>query len=213
MFQTKTFLCLVFVYLSAGCGPGLLPDDTPASSGGGGGTSSCQSSSTTSKKIFQTTSQYDGNLGGVTGADSKCNSDAGKPAGGGTYKALIASGTTRRACTTLGCTGGCGEGSSWVLKPNTTYIQGFGTNQTIGTTTSAAIFAFPLSAVMGDQTSVSFTGLTKDWTNHSNNCTEWTNNTAGTGRVGDDTQTISDAISSGNTACTTTTVNLFCVEQ
>ena len=40
--------------------------------------------------IFGSASNFDGNLGGFAGADAKCNADANKPSGAGTYKALLA---------------------------------------------------------------------------------------------------------------------------
>ncbi|MCB1194511.1 MAG: DUF1554 domain-containing protein, partial [Leptospiraceae bacterium] len=57
------------------------------------------SSSTTSttKKMYLTTTSYNGNLGGISGADTKCQSEY-----SGT-KALVV-GTSRRACTTSNCT-------------------------------------------------------------------------------------------------------------
>ena len=39
--------------------------------------------------IFVTESSYTGNLGGLAGANAKCNSDTNKPSFGGTYKALL----------------------------------------------------------------------------------------------------------------------------
>lgn len=41
------------------------------------------------KMIFVSNSHYDGNLGGFSGANAKCNADTNKPPGGGTYKALL----------------------------------------------------------------------------------------------------------------------------
>ena len=46
--------------------------------------------------IFTGAVTHSGNFGGTSGADSFCNSDAAKPAGGGTYKALLGA-TTRAA--------------------------------------------------------------------------------------------------------------------
>ncbi|HLD45750.1 MAG TPA: DUF1554 domain-containing protein, partial [bacterium] len=66
------------------------------------------------KKIFVTDATYNGNLGGVAGADALCEADANKPATG-TYKALIVDGVARVACTTANCGGGAGENIDWVL--------------------------------------------------------------------------------------------------
>ena len=83
------------------------------------------------KRIYVTSTAYTGNLGGIAGADAKCNAaDANKPAGAGTFKALLvdaASTSLRRACTSGNClTGGVGEHIDWVLRPNITYLQRIG---------------------------------------------------------------------------------------
>lgn len=46
------------------------------------------------KKIFITSTQYNGNLGGVSGADSKCQARASAAGLSGTYKAIISSNTS-----------------------------------------------------------------------------------------------------------------------
>ncbi|GBF44125.1 hypothetical protein LPTSP2_34280 [Leptospira ellinghausenii] len=40
---------------------------------------------------------------GISGLDSQCNSDENKPSGSGTYKAMVADGTNRIACTSANC--------------------------------------------------------------------------------------------------------------
>ena len=60
-------------------------------------------------RIYLTTSVITGgNLGGISGADARCSSDGNKPSTG-TYKAMIVSGTTRRACSTANSGGGSSE--------------------------------------------------------------------------------------------------------
>lgn len=83
------------------------------------------------KRIYVTNSVYNGNLGGVSGADTKCNvADANKPSGSGTFKALLVdsgSSLLRRACSTANCAGsgtGVAENIDWVLRPNITYLRG-----------------------------------------------------------------------------------------
>jgi len=65
------------------------------------GSDTCASATTTAttsttvlpqKYIFLTTTAYNGNLGGISGADAKCNADAAKP-NPSTYKAHIYHGT------------------------------------------------------------------------------------------------------------------------
>ncbi|MBS0617639.1 MAG: DUF1554 domain-containing protein [Spirochaetes bacterium] len=58
---------------------------TKTSSGGG-------ASAASQKYIFLSATSYNGNLGGIAGADAKCNADAAKP-NGSTYKAHLYHGT------------------------------------------------------------------------------------------------------------------------
>jgi hypothetical protein len=46
------------------------------------------------KKVFVTSTTYNGNLGGLTGADAKCQARADAAALGGTWKAILSDGTT-----------------------------------------------------------------------------------------------------------------------
>ena len=70
------------------------------------------------KTLFVTAAGYNGNLGGVSGADAKCMADANKPSDGKTYKAMLTDGSTRIACTSANCTtSGNAEHLGWVLHP------------------------------------------------------------------------------------------------
>lgn len=79
----------------------------------------------TTCRMFVTQSQYDGDRGGITGADEKCNQDANKPATG-TYKALLMD--ANRSMTT-----------DWVLQANTNYVRADGVT-VVGTTNAQGIF-------------------------------------------------------------------------
>jgi hypothetical protein len=111
------------------------------------------------------------NFGGIIGADAQCNTS---PPTASPYKALLVDGTTRVACTSAQCTtGGATEGVDWVLAPNTKYVRKDGTT-VIGTTSAAAIFAFPLAASIGTNGDSYWTGLNPDWTTNSDSCSGWT---------------------------------------
>lgn len=185
------------------------------------GTSTDSSASSSSKKMFVTSSTYDGNLGGITGADAKCQSDSNKPSTG-TYKALIVDGETRIACQTANCSGGASENQNWVLKPNTAYVRTDGT--AIGTTNSAGIFASALTNAVSSSTSMvqfrsgmklnSSPGWMPDPTA---NCSFFSS-TSGTGVTGNAAgKEISGGGSSNflyvNASSCSTAVNLLCVEQ
>ncbi|TGL86928.1 DUF1554 domain-containing protein [Leptospira congkakensis] len=81
---------------------------------------------------------------GVAGLDSHCANATNKPAGGGTYKAMVSDGTIRRACSTADCSGGTAEHINWVLKTNTEYRRGDGAT-IVGTTNANGIFNLPLT--------------------------------------------------------------------
>ncbi len=76
-------------------------------------------------------------MGGIAGADGICNSDPAKPANSGSYKAMLASGTIRRASVTPNS----GDGQiDWVFRPNQAYVRLNGT--LIMTTNSSGLFIF-----------------------------------------------------------------------
>jgi hypothetical protein len=101
--------------------------------GGGSGGSGGSGGNNSGKMIFVTETKFTGNLGGLTGADAKCNDsgnspDAAKTHGNGqTYKALL--GASNRL-----------PGTNWVLSANTEYVNIAGDK--ITTTTSNALFPY-----------------------------------------------------------------------
>lgn len=97
------------------------------------------------RRIFVTANTYTGNLGGISGADAKCNNvaDGNKPPG--VYKAMLvdaASSGLRRACTSANCaTSGVAEGKDWVLVPNLTYVRA--DNTPVFTANFNGVYNFP----------------------------------------------------------------------
>jgi hypothetical protein len=162
--------------------------------------------------IYVTSVPRQANFGGISGADAQCNTS---PPSAGTYKALLVDGTTRVACTSAQCTtGGAAEGVGWVLAPNTKYVRADGTT-VIGTTSAAAIFAFPLTASIGTDGDSYWTGLNTDWTTSSDSCSGWTQTTGLLASEGlansSDSQAIHGAVS-GDCA-TVAGASFACVEQ
>ncbi|MDX1960980.1 MAG: DUF1554 domain-containing protein [Leptospiraceae bacterium] len=171
-------------------------------------------SAATTFRIFVTNATYSGNLGGISGSDTRCNADANKPLDGSTYKAIVVDNAgTRRACTNGDCTSAA-ENLDWVLKPNTSYIRA-SDSVSIFTTNAAGIFAYgtmPNSFLSGPQVSY-WTGLRADWRSSSNDCIDWTSNSAiNNGRVGLSDVTDSTAIRSGTPDCSESH-RLLCAEQ
>lgn len=151
---------------------------------------------------------------GVSGLDSQCASDSHKPSGGGTYKAMVADGTNRIACTTANCSGGTSEHTNWVLKPSKEYRRADGTT-VIGTTTANGIFSFPLTAaiqttVVGSNTTI--TGLNANWTSNGNDCSDFTTTTAVNFSSGLHDNTGTNLIYIGTAGCTNN-AKIICVEQ
>lgn len=162
--------------------------------------------------IFITTGTFDGSLGGAPGAggatnaargDVRCMADAGYP-GSGTYKAMIAD-STRSASPTP---------TNWVLRANTEYRR-LDDTTIIGTTTAAKVFSDPLTNSFGTVDYIySWTGLNADWTNHADNCTDWSTNLLGSGGYAYNyTGTYNSSNwSNGSYACYNS-YHLICVEQ
>ena len=163
-------------------------------------------------KMFVTNSNATLNAG-ISGLDSQCSSDANKPSGGGTYKAMVADGTNRIACTTANCGGGTGEHTDWVLKPNKEYRRADGTT-VIGTTTANGVFSFPLTAAIQTTivgTNSTATGLNTNWTSSANDCANYTTTGAITSN-GPHDDTSSNLLSVGTASCGNT-MKIICVEQ
>ena len=72
-------------------GPAQAPAWKTASGGGGG----C----TRTKRIFTTSTTYNGNLGGIAGADTKCQTRADAAGLGGTWKAIVSIGNSNSPLT------------------------------------------------------------------------------------------------------------------
>lgn len=149
-----------------------------------------------------------GNLNGLTGADSICNNDTNKP-NSGSYKALVL--TSNR-----------NQSTGWVLKANQTYYRP-DDDAVIGTTNSSRVFALDTGRLTNNTDNSGFdamwTGITvvsdTVWDfSPSYNCNNWTSNSnADYGLFGDSAST--DRISMGESTqwCTDNTLRLYCVEQ
>lgn len=163
------------------------------------------------RRLFVTSSTTNGNIGGVTGADTLCSSDANKPTDGGTYKAvLVDASLNRRACSSANCTL-VTENINWVLGANITYLRSLD-GTVIFTTNSAGIFPFGTASASIDTGSDQyFTGLNSNWTLNGSHCTSWTSNT-GSGRIGSSDQTGGTMIENGGGGCNTSK-KLLCAEQ
>lgn len=163
--------------------------------------------------IFVTNTLYDGNLGGVAGADARCNSDSAKPIPTATYKALLVDGATRIACTSGGCSTGSTEHTDWVLKPNQSYYNVAG--DVIAATDVNGLFPNNLTnSIKPLSSNYSWTGLFIDWTTHSSHCNGWTDNTNSSyGAAGKHDKTINNGSFNDSAIQCDSTVPLYCVQQ
>lgn len=158
------------------------------------------------KKMFVTASTYNGNLGGIAGADAKCAADANKPATG-TYKALIVGGVSPARAAEPG------SQQDWVLGANTEYYRLDGTTL-LFKTNSSGVFTFgTLDNALSGTSSITWTGLNSSWVVNANTCISWSegvNNYTGASGLAD--RVNSAFIRDGLTACDVL-ASLICVEQ
>jgi len=155
-------------------------------------------------RMYVTSVAFAGNnLGGLTGADFKCNSSSyGKPAGTRTWKALI--GTSIRQANTIPIL------ADWVLKPNVKYYRG--DNTLIGSTGDSGWLIIPLNHSVSTMSGNYWTGINSLGaltTGH--NCDNWTT-TVGFSYTGNPTLTNNGAIIVTSLACPNP-ARLLCVEQ
>lgn len=137
---------------------------------------SCKNDEETKKKktIFLTPERYSGyELGGISGADAKCNSATNKPKG--QYKALLADGINRIACVNPYCNGTNDENKDWVFKPDTEYKRPDDTP--IGKTQRVlAFFLDSLENPIVDDPNREiryWSGLQSNYTSAEENCQGW----------------------------------------
>lgn len=170
------------------------------------------------KRIWITAATANGAIlgGGITQADTLCNSAGdGNWPGSGTYKALLVDGT-RAACGNANCSPAGGQ-VAWVFSADTSYMRA-SDSAPIFTTNADSIFTFgTLTNAFGPAGSA-WTGLNADWT-VGNNCSNWTSNTMGGGAAnqgerGNTAATNSDVLNGGSGSPQCSTARAFiCVEQ
>jgi hypothetical protein len=164
-------------------------------------------------RIFVTTATFSGNLGGIAGADAKCNADAGKP-NASVYKAILLDGFSRTACSGVNCTPATGVEQSldWPLFPGKNYVRADGVT-VVATSNANALFAAPLTNSIATGGAQVWTGLNIDWTTAIDTCSNWSDSTSGFsgGRATANTTTNS-AWSAGPNPCNVARA-LYCAEQ
>ncbi|KAK2618532.1 DUF1554 domain-containing protein [Leptospira interrogans] len=161
---------------------------------------------------------YNGNLGGIFGADAKCAA-AKSSSLTGAYKALIVDGPTGRQV--ISALDGSVDKKDWVLYPNKQYRRSDGTTITFTTNANSIVIDNLQNGIDSGTQKFFWNGLGNNvgflWEPLSN-CNNW-NSADGliTGQAGNTTELQADITPEGaftvdNHACNTN-LNLLCVEQ
>ena len=123
----------------------------------GNNNASSNMSSSTAPVIYTTKSTWYGDLGGVSGADKKCQDDSQCPPGA-SCKAIIGASTRDK-------------NKNWILQPNMDYNLITNNNSQIIRTNDQAVFGSSIN--LGSNNA--WSGLNKDWVaGYYPNCKDWT---------------------------------------
>jgi len=160
------------------------------------------------KRVFVTATAYNGNLGGLSGADSKCNADASSAGLGGSWKAWLSTSTVHAKDRI--------SDGLYVRVDNSTIIATSKTDLLDGTLQNSIS-----KTAMGVDASdwPMWTGTLSDGTVITNkHCSNWTSNSSGiNGRIGDrsvkgiEWTDYYDA--SGFSGCATVFGRIYCFEE
>lgn len=176
----------------------------------------------TGKMIYVTSQGFRGNLGGISGADSKCSSyRPGSIDQTSVVKALIVDETNRRACTSHLClTGGTTENIDWVMTPNTNYynrLEGF-----LWATNAGGVkdLSYSIPNSIDPTGSLTWTGMGwsgyGDWRTSgmypTGDCLSWSSSVGGTGVAGNAWRGGGELVYDGGYSCGEI-FDLYCVEQ
>ncbi len=170
-------------------------------------------SSPPNKRVFITSTTYNGNLGGLTGADQKCQDGANavSPSLGGTWKAWLSDSTsspsTRFSETDRSTTNpvvfklldGRVVANSWANLTKGTINNPINLTETLGSPSFGCV-----TANTNEDGSINST---------TNTCQSWTNSSSTNSRIGGSNQTILSGWSSGCTGTCDYSRPLYCFEQ
>jgi len=157
------------------------------------------------KRVFVTQNLYNGNLGGVTGADQKCNSDPLKPPTG-YYKAMLGIPGVRDW--------NGGAPIDWPLRPSRTYYRADRSLPVYTTNTQSSIPGSSITNTL-DATPLLlyWTGFFPWVTTIATNCNNWTSGSAlDSARIGSSSFTVQGSHAWNTNNCITPN-RLICVEQ
>jgi len=121
-------------------------------------------------RLFLTSQSYDGNLGGISGADQICSAEAGENA-----KALL---VDENGCNGRPCRQAKPHQVDWPLLPSTTYYsKDF--SQIIATTDQYGFLPIGLVSALASSCTNELIGLDENWNTQANlTCSSWTNSSS-----------------------------------
>ncbi|MBK8398695.1 MAG: DUF1554 domain-containing protein [Leptospiraceae bacterium] len=155
------------------------------------------------RRIFVTNSAYNGILGGISGADAKCQADTNKPSSpsGAVYKAMLVNVSDTRSS----------SGIDWVFQSVISYRRPDGT---LIFSSDTNTFAFgTLSSSWAAIAEPAWTGLLANWNTSNDDCQSWTSNLSSKfGSYGTTSGTTNVAIFQNTGGCDQLK-RLICVEQ
>jgi len=157
-----------------------------------------------SKRIFVTSGQFaNGNLGGLSGGDQKCNTAATNASLGGTWMAWLSDANTN-AIDRLTDVG------PWTLVDRSAVV--FNHKSDMAGNPLVAINMYETTALNGGAASV-WTGTSSGGTKNANTCAGWTTSASGTGHIGQ--TATSEWTDHGDFNCDGSggAAHLYCVEQ
>lgn len=155
------------------------------------------------KRIFVTAAAYSANLGGLSGADQKCNLAAQGANLGGTWKAWLSDGTVNaiERITDVG---------PWFLVGTAT--RAFNNKANLTTIPLNAIERNEQGTLIPGGSSVQvWTGTSNGGVRTTNTCTSWTSTTAFQGDTG--TAQSASAWTAGSPAYCQASCRMYCIEQ
>lgn len=176
-------------------------------------------------RAFVTSTKYDGNLGGIAGADAKCQARADAVSLGGTWKAIISDSTTnaygRMKFRTKSVYDLAGRllwnPSQGIVSSNDTYTTFY--PSPFSSPQAATPHNGPILAVRLNTTELGGTSSTATWTGtdyngaaQPGNCANWTS-TVSSGYIGHTDYITASWINYSTANCNTTTQALICLED
>lgn len=220
----RIIFCFVAIFLTlVGCDDAKKDDSNSIVALLLASSQTSQTASLPEKRMFLTSTLYNGNLGGITGADQKCNSDSRKPSGSSNFKAYVFDGTVR----SLSRNGSKYDLVDYPIAANTKYLTITGdslgsTNATRSFSTDINDFFLMNRAKLAETNDEFWVGLmTVAFTSYTaevrETCTGWTTNGAGvTGGYGftnpNNTPPVTYLYNNTTRNCSMTRA-LLCVEQ